>query len=524
MKALIIDDEKHVREGLLLLAEWDKFGIDTILEAEDGDEGIELIQKHQPEIIFTDMRMPKKDGISLLKWIHSANLNSKTIVVSGYDDFEYMRNAIYYKSFDYILKPIDPDILNETLERAVNEWKEQAQFRKSQIEEHKVINEVKQLYWSRLFSGLLHKSNISEADIEKIENQFSINLQKEHIQMALVQVNFLIDHIFEGDTDLCFFSLNNICNEILSQKNSGVSFRNLHKDAELVLVFWNDHHLSLLIDQIHTSIYQFTKTYITFSLGEKEQGFKKAYESAHHVFKKRNLIEKKKLVTLKDTVTNVPIHLLDYAQDFLWAIKSGSTEQIDSIMQKIFEPLEKMHCMSFEQVQDWENQFEYFRQNVLKEYEIDGRMELYRGLNYWNSDGTFSFKKFKDEKCKEFEDLIKKLMDVKYQKEKNSIQHIEAYLRQHYQEDINLQKIADCFFLSREYISRKFKQEYNETITDYLTRIRMEKAKELLENQHLKIYEIAYNVGYQNEKYFSKVFKKFVGVTPNEYRNSIASK
>ncbi|RFB12626.1 response regulator [Bacillus sp. HNG] len=243
MKAIIIDDEKHVRDGLLMLADWKRFGINTILEAKDGEEAMHLITEHQPAIIFTDMRMPKRDGISLLKWIHTSGILSKTIVVSGYDDFEYMRNAIFYKSFDYLLKPIEPDVLNETLEKAIVEWKEEA----------------------------------------------------------------------------------------LQQK------------------------------------------------------------------------------------TLIPT------------------------------------------------------QN--------------------------------------------------YQNEKTGIHLIEEFVRQNYQNEINLQEIADRFFFSREYISRKFKQEFDDTITDYVMKIRMEKAKELLENPHLKIYEVANLVGYQNEKYFSKLFKKLIGVRPNEYRN-----
>ena len=117
VKAIIIDDEKHVREGLLLLAQWKHHGIHTILEAEDGEEAKKLIMEHKPEIIFTDMRMPKLDGISLLKWLHSSNIHCKTIVVSGYDDFEYMRNAIYYKSFDYLLKPIRQERLQTALKK-----------------------------------------------------------------------------------------------------------------------------------------------------------------------------------------------------------------------------------------------------------------------------------------------------------------------------------------------------------------------------------------------------------------------
>ncbi len=249
MKAIIIDDEKHVRDGLQLLADWKGNGIDTVYEAEDGDEAIRLIKEHRPEIIFTDMQMPKRDGISLLKWIAESELASITIVVSGYDDYTFMRNAIFYKSFDYILKPIDPDLLNETLERAVKKWKEEALTRRA----------------------------------------------------------------------------------------------------------------------------------------------------------------------------------------------SGNVETIPS------------------------------SQNA----------------------STSSMRK------------------------------IEEYLRTNYQQDITLQEIADRFYLSREHISRKFKQEYHETITDYVTRIRMEKSKELLAKPGFKIYEIAYHIGYHNEKYFSKVFKKFYGITPNEYRTSV---
>jgi YesN/AraC family two-component response regulator len=241
MKAIIVDDEKHVREGLLLLAEWERFEIKTILEAADGNEAMDLITKHHPEIIFTDMNMPRCDGIDLLKWIHTSNPNAMTIVVSGYDDFKYTKHAITYGSFDYILKPINPMELNETLERAVKKWNAQ--------------------------------NNTVPAD-----------------------------------------------------------------------------------------------------------------EFSH---------------------------------------------------------------------------------------------------------------------------------------EKNTVQMIEEFLRDNYQKDIKLQEIADRFFLSREYISRRFKQETQETLTDYLMKIRVEKAKELLGNPTIKIYQVAEAVGYQNDKYFIKVFKKMEGITPKEYRNII---
>lgn len=110
------------------------------------------------------------------------------------------------------------------------------------------------------------------------------------------------------------------------------------------------------------------------------------------------------------------------------------------------------------------------------------------------------------------------MSDAKYCKSKSSIEEIAEYLVQHYDQDIKLQDIADHFYLSREYIARKFKQSYGDTVIGYLTNIRMEKAIDLLENPHLKIAEIASKVGYQNEKYFSKIFKKRTGTCPKEYR------
>ncbi|MFZ3591321.1 helix-turn-helix domain-containing protein [Bacillus sp. DJP31] len=525
MKAIIIDDEKHVREGLLLLADWNKYDIDTIYEAEDGEEAIKLITLHQPEIIFTDMSMPRGDGISLLKWIHSSNMTSKTIVISGYDDFEYMRNAIHYKSFDYILKPIDPEVLNETLERAVKEWNNQALTRRSMLEENKVINEVKPMYWDRLFSGILTKSQIPISISDKINNQYFVMISKEQYSIAVIPLDEVIMKQFQGDVDLAFFTVSNICNELLNKDNYGVAFRNINKEQELVLLFWKQNTILMLVEEIFSLISQFTKVHCTIALGKQLGSLPEAYESAQHALMKHDLVHKKTIVTYKDVSYQPTLHLLDYSQEFKWAIQSGSMEQVDTILQRIFQSFEdSTNCLTLEQIEHWENEFKLLRKSWLKEYEIPESIQLYFGMNYWMEDGAFSYQRFKGEKKKEFYDLLSTLSDVKYKKEKNNMQKIEEYLRHNYQQDINLQEIADRFYLSREYISRKFKQEFHETLTDYLTKIRVEKAKDLLENPHLKIYDIAYQVGYQNEKYFSKVFKKSTGQTPNEYRNSLAIK
>lgn len=524
MKAIIIDDEKHVREGLILLAEWEKHGIQTILEAEDGEQAIELIKEHRPEIIFTDMRMPRKDGISLLKWLHASDFPSKTIVVSGHDDFEYMRNALLYKSFDYILKPIEPEILNDTLEKAVKEWKEQALTRKSRVEEGQVLNEVKPLYWDRLLSNLCQTGILSVSLDNKIKNEYNISLNEQELRVAMIPIKPIVLKAFQGEKELAFFTLSNICNEMLRKSNAGVCFRNINSEEELVILFWNERKADYILQEIQSMIYQYSMCIPVLVLGEKSSNIKEAYESSKSVLLKHDLLLQKKIIKQIDANPKRLLHLFDHSNELQLAIRSGSTVQVEAQVKKLFHLLETECTLSLEQVKIWESQFSLLKNNWLKEYEINSDSAFYHGMNYWNEDGTFSFEKFTKEKSEEFKELVKTLSNSKYQKEKNSMQRIEEYLQLHYKEDITLQEIADRFFLSREYISRKFKQDYQSTITDYLTNIRMEKAKKLLENPYLKIYEVAYGVGYQNEKYFSKVFKKHQGFTPNEYRHSVSAK
>ena len=118
-KVLIVDDESPVREAVKLLGEWERFGVKAVLEAKNGLEAKSLIEQERPALILSDIQMPHCDGIELMEWVHDYASFSKLVVLTGYDEYSYMRRAIQYGSFDYLLKPIDPDILNDTLSRAL---------------------------------------------------------------------------------------------------------------------------------------------------------------------------------------------------------------------------------------------------------------------------------------------------------------------------------------------------------------------------------------------------------------------
>ncbi|WP_226035118.1 response regulator [Aquibacillus saliphilus] len=520
MKAIIIDDEIHVREGLILLAEWENFGITTILEAADGLEAIKLIREHEPEIIFTDMNMPKCDGIELIKWIRTENINSKTIAVSGYDDFKYMKNAIMYGVFDYLLKPIHKNDLNETLMKAVEEWKKKNSLRLFNKSNDQVV-------WDHLLSDVLDKPKLTIPIIEDIEKEYHLDVSHEPFTVALLSIRMHRTKKDQENMGVVFSSILSICNEAISRYKKGIAFRNMNKEDEIVLLLWklNDEHY--VINQIISQIKQATNLHCTIALGQQFLQLVDAYQSARQIYDKHNLIEMNSQTILSTIPKNDQKHikhLLDYSEEIKWAIQSGSMEQLDKVLKQIYVSSEKNEIFTMEQLELWESQFDILKKHWLKEYEINKHSDLYKGNDYWDDHGCFDFTRFQEEKRKEFNGLLEMIFQVNFKKEKNSVLLIEEYLRNNYQKDITLSDISEQFYLSREYISRKFKQQFNKTITDYVTALRIEKAKELLENPYLKVYEIASSVGYLNDKYFIKVFKKTVGITPKEFQKEYVVK
>lgn len=134
MKALIIDDEKPVRDCINLLVQWSDYGIDTVFEAEDGQEAIQIIEREQPELILTDIRMPGADGLKLMDWIYHNARRCKVIAISGYTDYEYIRQIFLQGGTDYILKPVQQQKLNNAIKNAIAQLEQERVRREDGVE------------------------------------------------------------------------------------------------------------------------------------------------------------------------------------------------------------------------------------------------------------------------------------------------------------------------------------------------------------------------------------------------------
>ncbi|MEH7335005.1 response regulator [Neobacillus drentensis] len=521
MKVLIVDDEKHVRDGIKLLGEWEQNGINEIYEAGNGEEAIQLIKTIKPEIIFSDMKMPKMEGTQLLEWINVNQPNSKTIVVTGYDDYHYMRKAIHFGSMDYLLKPIDPEILNQTLEKAVKEWKKEEAERKKKESSSQLINEMKPVYRDRKLTQLLN----SESMKDNLYEEFGFHLSQNYT-VALVRINGKTIEKFQGDRDLAYFTILNVINEIVMGNECGIGFRYLSNKGEIVIIFWNKFDL---IDQLLAQIYKAIKSAMDIScpiaIGKPvNKSFKliDSHQHAKQVLLNSNILDKTKRVYRQDVLQPDTLrNLMAYSSNIELAVQAGEIEAFDDVINQIVNDYTENGYLSLNQLLHFENEYLVISRKWFKTYSlpfkaadnIDKRVDL-----FFDKNGTFQLNEYIERKKREISVFLKKVKRITQQKNSNIIYDIEKYLQANFDREVKLQEISEHFYISREYISRKFKQEFNVNISDYIVKIRMEKAKSLLKNSQLKIYEIANMIGYQDDKYFRKVFKKVVGVTPNEYR------
>lgn len=539
MKVLLVDDEKHVREAIKLLANWTEYGVDEILEAADGQEAIAMIKAHSPNIVMTDMRMPKMDGVGLLEWIYANTPHIKVLVISGYDDFDLVRHTIRTGGIDYILKPIDPDQLNEALDKAVSAWWKTEDNRLRTNQQNIEINQMKPFYADRLLSDLLNDIVPKEGIIQKLQEEFKLPSTISNCTVALISTSQFDEEInkkFHTLKHLLSFTLTNICNEILSTRQQGIAFHHLGSPDEIIILIWNTTlPTSMILEHIHKGIDLTLHRQIHIGVGSEQpfpQGIKRSYQDAQQSLWGRNLFRPEHSSHLNffhyNSVLNPSsprLHLTANEEKLRIAALSKSHTQMTATIDAWINDVIRLEVVTPIQLRQWNAEWEWLIKGWIdgcitdseeKSEELPTMDELKQSLPL-NKQGMLLLPLWRAQ-WEEKLVAVSVMITQQHSKDTHLIHDIAQYLEQHYHKDISLQDIAGRFYLSREYISRKFKQEFGITLSDFLGNIRIEKAKLLLLNPHFRISQVAEMVGYQDEKYFSKVFKKLTGQTPNEYR------
>ncbi|NMO94361.1 response regulator transcription factor [Paenibacillus lemnae] len=515
MKVLIVDDEEHVREAIELSIDWQQYGITQRLMAGDGMEAMKLMREHRPAVIFCDMSMPRMDGTELLQRLREENGDVQVIVISGHDDFRYTQAAIRAWGVDYLLKPFRKSDLERALAKAVSVWEEKQSSRSGRRETAYRMKQVDALLEEQRLAAYLKGEIPYHEGIRSLLN--SLGRLEEGVRITLIlprNRTEIVNRRFDGDAELFVFAVHNIAQEVLTSCGA-YSFCRL--DSHQWVLLMSEGTRSLPASGSHITIRALSDAWrrtlgLTVFTGSAEEEALVEHLPRALSEARISLLNSPVLDSGAVPAERSPVLRLSDQQVLLEAaLHSGNKAYAAELIGSFVRSIRERGSLTLKELQAYT-----MEGNLL----LDHASRLHHGgqsradlqLPLWICD------------LEEWERLQLqqwwRLMEESGSESTGtrSVESMRDYMNQHYQEDISLSSLSERFHFSPQYISKKFKEMYNTTVVTYLTELRMEKAMSLLMHTGMPVSEISERLGFADENYFGKVFKKHTGCSPVQYR------
>ncbi|ASA25204.1 response regulator [Paenibacillus donghaensis] len=544
---IIADDEPFIRSSLVKVFKWrEEFGIEIVAEAADGQEAYDLCLQHQPDILFTDIMMPLLDGLQVAEKLKAAGSATKIIIISGAQDFAYAQSAMKVNAEGYILKPVKlnevRDIFRKVIDRLHHEHDTHSHMEqlKQQLQENMPL--LREKFLQNLLSGLYW----NEEDIWDKIDYFALPFQRgEPLTVGVLQLDdyqTAIDKFSEEYKQLLYFSIQNIISECLASHGCGICC--VANENEFVLLFSRTaagdpnadadasvgassapDALSAICEQIAGNIQKYLRLTVsvgigrTCEIGRLESSYKEALSALVYKFYTGH----SSILHIKDiqpdTETLESTFVYKFHTRLMNELKVGHKEQVRELIESLFSRLAqpKLHI---DYVQSICAELIFTAARTLYEIVEETEAAAQSRLQLMNSlYAQQNITELKAYMLSLFDGLVSQVAHKNASKNSRTILAIKKLVQEGYAQELSISRIAEEVFLTPNYISLIFKKETGETITDYITGIRIGKAKELLLATDLKVMEISERVGYENPHYFSTVFKKTTGVHPLKFRS-----
>lgn len=534
---LIVDDEKKIREGISKNIDWAAHGINICGAAAGGLEALDMIDMYMPGIVITDISMSDMDGLELLEVINQTYPTVKVILISGYKEFEYARKAIALKAFSYLTKPINSQILidkvldaKDEIEKRISEVKINDVIRKKLRENILVVRDS---FFTTLMEGRLR----NRADIESRGDFLEINLNFSQFLVCVMAFEMGGSIRNKNFYDISFYKA-----AIMSKTEEKIG------DMYKCYVFNMEERIGIMIcsDLIEKSLLtdrlEQVKNWVNNNMGlslsvgvgnvsgsiEKiSLSYRTAIDAIKYsvILGKNVIIDSDKIAeTTKEKIAMEDFEsIMSNNEDILTSsLKTGDRHMVRVCLDEIFLSVGQIVRNDIRQKERVVFLLAFYLTKILFSLEIQSHQyygnesELYVVMNSMTSmDDIRNF----------MMDFYKEAMN---EIEKNNKSHNSYLISQAlkfidvYQDSsVTLVSVAERLQIHPSYLSKIFRQETGESFSEHLIKNKMNSARHLLKTTNQKVYEVANSIGYKDVAHFTKLFKKFYGVSPTEYRNLV---
>ncbi|MDN5324171.1 MAG: two-component system, response regulator YesN [Clostridia bacterium] len=522
-KLLIVDDEELERLSLKKNIYKLKSLINWVFEARNGEEAVELAEKVRPDIIIMDIKMPGKSGLEASKEIKESLPNVKILILSAFDFFDYAQEAVKFGAFDYLLKPIRSEQLLNTLKRTL---KELIREKRKSNEEKKLKNQLIK-YFPVIKNSFIHdlvSGNINTIDEIKKKSEF-LGIKIMPSTVFVINVYYEEVHNDPQQSEIKWQYIRHQLLQLLERKILGKSVLISTIDNDKIVLLYGhpnfnedtkeeDIHIGRKIIDLLTSNFNI---YLTVGIGN-------LYPSILDI--SQSYIEaKKSLRYFKLTSKNQLIHISNITQEkealfsiyqrklILKAFYEDGKQEAIRIIKKFLDEAKKGN--NLREIKLFF--LELFLQDIDEGVYLENRKKiiLQQTAELISIESFFELEK---QILKIVDEIFLEFKQIKSLYNKELINMVLRHIEENFAKDLNLDDLAKLVHLSPFYLSRQFKNATGKNLKDYINRLRIEKSKQLLLETDYSVIIISDKVGFNNINYFSKVFKKYVGYTPTEWR------
>ncbi|TCN01397.1 two-component system response regulator YesN [Paenibacillus sp. BK033] len=519
-RVMIVEDEFIVRYGIRSMIDWEKIGLEVTGEAANGKEALELIRRDPPDILITDIKMPVMDGIQLIEEVRNSGFMMKVIILSNLEEFQYAQKAIRYGVSEYMIKS---DMMPRDFEKALTNVKASLDSAEPDPEMNTKASIAEPARKEKLLLGLIEGSRPGDGESGSIPEEAVLKGMQ-------LPAYLLYTLIHTGDCGL--LEKQQVIHETFEHIGSDRSFVVFaDKQGEINVLLPVAYHEAAESDGIkqlaERIIFHLSQAYglvCTIGLSGRVSdwtGLSKAYGEALAAAKQSmfagigKAISHSELAGAKEAdaapikVSQSHIHTL------LYGLQS---KELHDYVSSLFDQLNRRQDPDLVQLISLE--LIMILTAVWPDVSSDQHHVVHLKKQYFDQLSKLeTIEQSREWFLQAFAELLEHMIRI-YNSDRNSIIKATQYIQQHYQQEISLQSISHFVHLSKNYFANLFKKEVGESFLEYVTRVRIEKAKVLLAGE-MKAADVGQMVGIQDPKYFSKVFKKITGATPSEYRSLV---
>ncbi|KOP64014.1 hypothetical protein AMS62_01235 [Bacillus sp. FJAT-18019] len=521
LRALLIDDEPLIVENLSAIIPWQQHQFELVGSAQNGLIALDMVKEYNPDLILCDIRMPKMDGLTFLQKLNELEIESSVIMLTGFAEFEYARKALQFGAKDLLLKPINYNELNKVIAETGNRIRE---IKEEHTQKEKQFKYMQSMIYEKIITDILFEDTTSHQRPEF--SHIDVNWEESsYIFLLADQERFVSHEEHWGEQERHKqMDVRRVLQQALPGHYPDYSVVQTREGEWCILVWCSDLSSEFKMDEALDMARQciecvaqetglsirvgYYPDYVPVGeLGQVYKGLQREIQLSH---------EQIQIVSFstefeKEVAT---LSFWELIEDIIVALKRCDSKKVAQAHTMLVREFKSVSSAKLEKI------LHFLVLHLLRELKEMKRIDQAEERIVWNCLESPS-------SVKELITMLNRMinvatkMKVSHKSNQTLMDAAKDYIAKNASSDLSVEEVASYLGLSSSHFCVLFKQHFNETFVEHLTGIRIEWAKSMLLNTGQSISTISKTVGYLDRRYFNKVFAKWVGVTPNEYRLGI---